>query len=66
MYGIPNMKLDKKNVVDRRIQLLREEGIDFFVNADIGDGKNGTIAVSDIIAKSDALLLTTGATIPRD
>ena len=66
MYGIPNMKLDKKNVVDRRIQLLREEGIDFVVNADIGDGKNGTIAVSDIIAKSDALLLTTGATIPRD
>ncbi|SVD19220.1 uncharacterized protein METZ01_LOCUS372074, partial [marine metagenome] len=66
MYGIPNMKLDKKHVVDRRVQLLREEGIDFVANANIGDGKNRTIAVSDIMAKSDALLLTTGATVPRD
>ena len=66
MYGIPNMKLDKTHVVDRRVQLLREEGIDFVANANIGDGKNRTIAVSDIMAKSDALLLTTGATVPRD
>ena len=66
MYGIPNMKLDKRNVVERRVQLLREEGIEFVVDANIGDGNNGTIAVTDILAKSDALLLATGATVPRD
>ena len=66
MYGIPNMKLDKKEVVNRRVELLRQEGIEFIVNADVGDGTNGTVAVSDIASQTDALLLTTGATVPRD
>ena len=35
MYGIPNMKLDK-GVVERRINLLREEGIQFVTNAHVG------------------------------
>ena len=35
MYGIPNMKLDK-DLVQRRIQLMRDEGVEFFVNADVG------------------------------
>jgi NAD(P)H-dependent glutamate synthase small subunit len=65
MYGIPNMKLDK-SVVDRRVDLLREEGVEFVVNADIGDGSNNTIDVHRLIEHSDALLLTTGATKPRD
>lgn len=65
MYGIPNMKLEK-DVVDRRVNLLKEEGVKFVVNADIGgSGENG-IQVSKLLEESDALLLATGATTPRD
>src|SRR4051794_11218336 len=36
MYGIPNMKLDKKRVVDRRVELLRQEGVKFVTNCEVG------------------------------
>ncbi|MAF84827.1 MAG: glutamate synthase subunit beta [Gammaproteobacteria bacterium] len=62
MYGIPNMKLDKDGVVDRRINLLRESGIGFETNAEVG--KN--IDPQQLLADNDALLLATGATVPRD
>lgn len=65
MYGIPNMKLEK-DIVDRRVNILREEGIDFVTGADIGGkGENG-IAVEKLVADNDAVLLATGATTPRD
>lgn len=35
MYGIPNMKLDK-SVVDRKVNIMKEEGIEFVTNADVG------------------------------
>ena len=38
MYGIPNMKLAKNEVVQRRITILKEEGISFITNTEIGDG----------------------------
>ncbi|HAG72524.1 MAG TPA: glutamate synthase, partial [Gammaproteobacteria bacterium] len=65
MYGIPNMKLEK-NVVDRRVDLLKEEGVKFVVNADIGGTGEKGILVSDLLEQTDALLLATGATTPRD
>jgi len=61
MYGIPNMKLDKQ-VVDRRVALLRESGIRFVTNADVGNN----VDAAELRASHDALLLTTGATNPRD
>lgn len=61
MYGIPNMKLEKETV-DRRVNLLREEGIEFVTNADVG--KN--VDVNELNANFDALCLTLGATKPRD
>ncbi len=61
MYGIPNMKLDK-GVVDRRVQLLRDEGVEFQTNADVGNN----IEAKQLMQDNDALLLTTGATKPRD
>jgi len=61
MYGIPNMKLDK-GVVDRRVELLRASGIEFVTGADVG--KN--VDPKKLRAEHDALLLTTGATLPRD
>ena len=65
MYGIPNMKLEK-DVVDRRVNLLKEEGVKFVVNADIGGTGEKGILVSDLLEQTDALLLATGATTPRD
>lgn len=61
MYGIPNMKLEK-DTVDRRVDLLKDEGIEFVTNADIG--KN--IDVNELRANHDALVLCMGATKPRD
>jgi len=41
MYGIPNMKLDKKEVVLRRIALMEKEGIKFICNANVGEKRRG-------------------------
>ncbi len=57
MYGIPNMKLDKQ-VVDRRVQLLRESGIEFVIGADVGMN----VDPADLRTNNDAMLLATGAT----
>ncbi len=65
MYGIPNMKLEK-DVVDRRVNLLREEGVKFVVNADVGGSGDGAVPVSKLLEENDALLLATGATTPRN
>ncbi len=61
MYGIPNMKLDKQ-VVERRVELLRAEGIRFVTNADVGRN----VDPAKLFEENDALLLATGATKPRD
>jgi len=36
MYGIPNMKLDKQAVVQRRIDIMEEEGVEFMTNTEVG------------------------------
>jgi len=61
MYGIPNMKLDKR-VVQRRVDLLREEGIEFIANAEVG----GNYATGDLVADFDAVVLCGGASKPRN
>ena len=61
MYGIPNMKLGK-DVVDRRINLLENEGIKFITNVNIGKD----IAVRELEDNFDAVILSTGATQARD
>lgn len=66
MYGIPNMKLEKERVVERRVQLLREEGITFKTGQAVGDGQNDDIDVRSLRDQYDAVLLSTGATVPRD
>lgn len=65
MYGIPNMKLEK-DVVDRRVNLLREEGIEFIANADVGGSGDNAVSMDQLLADNDAVLLATGATTPRD
>ncbi len=65
-YGIPNMKLDKVETVERRLDLMRQEGVEFLVNAPVGDGSGGSIDVRSLAKEFDAVLLATGATVPRD
>jgi len=62
MYGIPNMKLDKQEVVLRRLELLGKEGVKFVCNTDVG----GNYPAEKILAEFDAVVLATGATKPRD
>lgn len=61
MYGIPNMKLEK-SIIDRRINLMTEEGVVFVTNADIG--KN--YQVSKLKKEFDRIILACGASNPRD
>ena len=64
MYGIPNMKLEKE-IVERRVNLLRDEGITFVTGADVG-GPESAYPISDVHAMHDAVVLAVGATKPRD
>jgi glutamate synthase (NADPH/NADH) small chain len=65
MYGIPNMKLGK-DVVQRRVDLLKEEGVAFITNADVGGKGENAVDVKLLHKDNDALLFTTGATRARD
>jgi glutamate synthase (NADPH/NADH) small chain len=60
-YGIPDFKM-AKYYVERRVQQLESEGVQFICNADVG----ATIDPLDVRARHDALLLTVGATKPRE
>ena len=59
-YGIPDFKLDKW-VIDRKIRIMEEEGVNFICNTEVG---------KDVTAKDlnafDAVVLAGGSTIPRD
>ena len=61
MYGIPNMKLGK-DVVERRVQLLESEGIEFITNVDIGKD----LTTKELKETCDAVIFATGATQARD
>lgn len=65
MYGIPNMKLGK-DVVQRRVDLLHAEGIEFVTNADVGGSGDNAVDMNDLIKENDAVLFATGATNPRN
>src|ERR1700744_6021180 len=60
-YGIPDFKLEKW-VIDRRINLMMEEGVEFRLNANVGVN----ISINDILREYQAIILAGGSTIPRD
>jgi len=62
MYGIPNMKLDKQEVVLRRIRHMEQEGIRFICNANVGENVEPQIFLKEY----SATVICTGATQPRD
>jgi glutamate synthase (NADPH/NADH) small chain len=61
MYGIPNMKLDK-DVIDRRISVMKEIGIEFLANTEVGQD----IAFETLEVDFDRVIIATGASVPRD
>jgi glutamate synthase (NADPH) small chain len=61
MYGIPNMKLEK-HMVERRVELMRQEGIQFVTNAAVGKD----YPTDKLREEFDAIVLCGGATKPRD
>ncbi|MBI3823331.1 MAG: glutamate synthase subunit beta [Planctomycetes bacterium] len=62
MYGIPNMKLDKQAVVERRVKIMTAEGINFITNCEVGVNYTAT----QLFDEFDAIVLCGGATKPRD
>ncbi|WFR56059.1 glutamate synthase subunit beta [Anaerocolumna sp. AGMB13025] len=61
MYGIPNMKLEK-HIIDRKIDLMKQEGVNFVTEADVGKSYNA----SKIKKEFDRIILACGASNPRD
>eukprot|EP01025_Chloroclados_australasicus_P031120 TRINITY_DN3140_c1_g1_i4.p1 TRINITY_DN3140_c1_g1~~TRINITY_DN3140_c1_g1_i4.p1 ORF type:complete len:2248 (+),score=229.22 TRINITY_DN3140_c1_g1_i4:145-6744(+) len=62
MYGVPNMKTDKLDVVQRRVDLMAAEGVKFVTNAHVGVN----VDAASLHNQYDSLLLAAGATKPRD
>lgn len=61
MYGIPNMKLEKQ-IIERRIKIMEEEGITFVTNANVGKD----IKAEKLLHEFDRVVLACGASNPRD
>ncbi|KAK5811867.1 hypothetical protein PVK06_027247 [Gossypium arboreum] len=64
MYGVPNMKTDKVNIVQRRVNIMADEGVKFVVNADVG--VDPSYSLDRLREDKDAIFLAVGATKPRD
>jgi NADPH-dependent glutamate synthase beta subunit-like oxidoreductase len=56
------MKLSKKDIVQRRVDLMTAEGIQFITSANVGQD----ISADELYQNNDAVLLSMGATRPRD
>lgn len=60
-YGIPDFKLNK-NIIDRRLQLMEAEGIEFVTKTEIGKD----IKAKDLMKNYDAVCVAIGSQVPRD
>jgi glutamate synthase (NADPH/NADH) small chain len=64
-YGIPDFKMEKYHI-DRRVEQMRAEGVEFRVNAHVGaTGKNG-VSAARLLEEFDALVASAGSEHPRD
>ncbi|MBQ1381641.1 MAG: glutamate synthase subunit beta, partial [Ruminococcus sp.] len=61
MYGIPNMKLEK-SVIERRISIMKAEGIEFRIGVNVGKD----ISAEELKSSFDRIILACGASNPRD
>jgi glutamate synthase (NADPH/NADH) small chain len=73
-YGIPDFKLEKR-VIDRRLEQMRAEGVEFRSGVWVGAARPGkgvpndatrTLAPASLLAEYDAVVLSGGAEVPRD
>ncbi|XP_042448324.1 glutamate synthase 1 [NADH], chloroplastic-like isoform X1 [Zingiber officinale] len=64
MYGVPNMKTDKVEIVQRRVDLMTKEGVNFVVNAHVGTDPK--FSLDHLRSQNHAIVLACGATKPRD
>jgi glutamate synthase (NADPH/NADH) small chain len=60
-YGIPDFKMEK-HIIDRRVEQMEAEGVEFHYNANIGD----TVSMDELSQTHEAVILTIGAEKPRD
>lgn len=60
-YGIPDFKFDKSHI-DRRMEQMRAEGVEFRVNQHVGEN----VQAADLLKQFDAVILAAGAEVPRD
>ena len=60
-YGIPNMKLEKQ-IIDRKLSILEEEGIEFRTGCNVGKD----VKAAQILKEYDRVILACGASNPRD
>ncbi|WP_305767503.1 glutamate synthase subunit beta [Candidatus Epulonipiscium viviparus] len=60
MYGIPNMKIEK-HIIDRRVNIMKQEGIEFIINANVG----ANVSAAELVDRYDRVILCTGAENPR-
>jgi len=60
-YGIPDFKLEKW-VIDRRLEVMEEEGVTFKCNANVGVN----VSLNDLLREYHAIVLAGGSTVPRD
>lgn len=77
MYGVPNMKTDKVDVVQRRVNIMKQEGVNFICGpqgrvaessqeAAIDQGTNMGPRAAQLLEEYDAVLLAVGSTVARD
>ena len=60
-YGIADFKMEK-HLIDRRIEQMQAEGVEFRVSQDVG----GTVPAQQLVAEFDAVVMAGGAELPRD
>jgi glutamate synthase (NADPH) small chain len=60
-FGVPDFKIEK-TVVERRLQQLSEEGVEFLYGVDVG----ADVTADDLLERYDAIVLATGSRVPRD
>lgn len=61
MYGIPNMKLEKR-IIERKVAIMEEEGVTFVTNTDVGKD----VRAEDLMKNFDRVILACGSSNPRD
>jgi glutamate synthase (NADPH/NADH) small chain len=64
-YGIPDFKLEKQ-LIDRRVEQMRAEGVEFRVSQPVGGNARGALPAEKLLQEYDAVVVSGGAEHPRD